>query len=758
MEKLEVMKEEGAYDPTLRLEHQSSPEEKRHETLRIGFTYTLLNAVSVILIHLLLAPILAPHDFNQAINSKTGMIVFKIFCSIWTMITAFYNCMLGAYGVRWLHKKWEREEAESHWNKYRDPKAEEAEEEDEEEESEDGKSEEWDQNGPGSKVWFANNNPYTAARRTHSGHFAAARRKQRISHPMEQYHIHAEHEPIMEETADGDIIKTGKDGTAHWKDQNEERRVSFPNLKSPGEGSVSRHAEAYPFPKDELDTAPSSTTTWSNSATSAGEFARKRKKGKKRGKKKDVKPKDGFTCSSPTCRKAKYVDGQGSSGSSSWDTCAHCSSSSTTSWEKNKYPKDRRVVNPDPQSSSLSGEGSSKQQSDDSKDQDAAEDGSDREDKPERKPSQQSKSGVSSDLEGSEYEPVLEQTRIVRDIITHGTYYDQQAALQHMNTVIWSEVGGHMEKQATLQDPVTPIAENSQEEKSKPSRWWDLRSRIPSSQAVDIEMVELKEPQPPNAPAPNIHKIKETRRRRFLVALILTVCSIMTLFPPFIAIGGDVVAHDYQFHHACDQMRWDIKLDASGLHPEQDNRFNRAIFKDRRGKGYEKEFMMNLEGMSTYGGGLDLSLVSQRRGYVFYLSKKDLANQPDGGESVKFPYPVVVAYDMLKHAYYAHHDIWKDLNDESFFDNGAFMNGTLGIFPSEGIWLEKKERDGYCGQPKRVLKNGADQRIIWTVVDDRKDCTMLRVCASNKATRRQVVIATGVEYKPLTFEFSFPYI
>ncbi|KAK6515393.1 hypothetical protein TWF506_007729 [Arthrobotrys conoides] len=749
MEKVEVVKEKGEFDPTLRLEHQSSPEEKRHEALRIGFTYMLLNVVSVVFIHLLLAPILAPHDFNQVINSKTGMVAFKIFCGIWTMITAFYNCMLGTFGVRWLHKKWEKEEAESHWNRYRDPKA--GDEEDEEEEDEDGKSEEWDPNGPGTKVWFANNNPYTAARRTHSGHFAAARRKQRLSHPMDQYHIHTKHEPIMEEAADGEVVKTGEEGIVHWKEQNEERRVSFPNLKSPGEGSVSRHAEAYPFTKNELDTAQSSTTTWSNSATSAGEFARKRKRGKKRGKKKDEKPKDGFTCSSPTCGRSKYGDTRGSSGSSSWGTCANCSSSSAPSWEKDKNPRARRVTNPDLQSSSISGEGSSKQRSDDSKDQDAAGDGSDGADKPERKPSQQSRSGVSSEREESEYEPVLEQTRIVRDIITHGTYYDQQAALRHMNNVIWSEVGSHMEKQIRIQEPIPPTTEVSPEGTLKPSRWWDLRRRNPSSQSTDVEMVELKETQPPSAPAPNIHKIRETRRRRYLVTLILIVCGIMTLLPPFIAIGGDVVAHDYQFHHACDQVRWDIKLDASGLHPDQDNRFNRAIFKDRRGQGYEKEFMMNLEGMSTYGSGLDLSLVSQRRGYVFYLSKKDLANQPDGGESVKFPYPVVVAYDMLKHAYYAHHDIWRDLNDESFFDNGAFMNGTLGIFPSESIWLEKKEKDGYCGQPKRVLKNGADQRILWTVVDDRKDCTVLRVCASNRATRRQVVIATGMILLRLAF-------
>lgn len=140
-------------------------------------------------------------------------------------------------------------------------------------------------------------------------------------------------------------------------------------------------------------------------------------------------------------------------------------------------------------------------------------------------------------------------------------------------------------------------------------------------------------------------------------------------------------------------MRRDIKLDASGLHPGHDNKFDRAIFKGRRGKSYEKEFMMDLEGMSTYGNGLDLSLINQRRGYVFYLRKKDLANQPDEGESVRFPYPVVVAYDMLKHAYYAHHDIWRDLNEESFFDSGVFMNGTLGIFFSESIWFEKKRKE-----------------------------------------------------------------
>ncbi|KAK6356318.1 hypothetical protein TWF718_000679 [Orbilia javanica] len=737
------MKTEYVYDPTLRLERQSSPQEKRNEAIRVGSTYTLLNLVTIILIHLSISPVLAPHDFNVVTNSRGGMIAFKIFCGVWTIITAFYNCMLGGYGIRCLRKKWEREEAESHWNKYRDPKVEKEDEEENEEGDEDNKSEEWNSNGPGSKVWFANNNPYTAARRTHSGHFAAARRNKRLSHPMEQYHLHTEHEPIMEENGDGDIVKATEEEVIRWKEQQEERKVSFPNLRSDGGGSVSRHAEAYPFSQTELDTAQSSTTTWSNSATSAGEFARKRKaKGKKKGKKKDEKPKEGLTCSSPTCGKAKY--GDGSSGSSNWGTCAHCSSSSTPSWERDRYPKIRRVMNPDPQSSSGSGEGSSRQQSEVSKDQDALRDESDGEDKPERRPSQQSKSGASSDREEFDCDPVLEQTRVMRDIITHGSYYDQQAALQHMNSVIWSEVGTHMERQVRIQEPPPPV-KDPHEERVKPSRWWSFMKRRGSYPPnTDTEMVRVTEPQPPSTPAPSVHGAKETRRRRYLIAIILTLSGIMTLLPPLIAIGGDFIAHDYQFHHACDGVRWDIKLDASGLHPEQDNRFNRAIFKDRRGKGYEKEFMMNLEGMSTYGGGIDLSLVNQRRGYVFYLSKKDLANQPDGGESVMFPYPVVIAYDMLKHAYYAHHDIWRDLNDESFFDNGAFMNGTLGIFPSEGIWLEKKERDGYCGQPKRVLKNGADQRIIWTVVDDRKDCTVLRVCASNKATRRQVVIATGM--------------
>ncbi|KAK6363561.1 hypothetical protein TWF730_000987 [Orbilia blumenaviensis] len=738
-------KEKGVYDLTLRLERESSPEEKRHEVLRIMFTYALLNLVSVVLIHLLISPIIAPHEFSQAVYSKGGMAGFKIFCGVWTIITAFYNCMLGVHGVRWFFKKWEKEEAESHWNRYRDPKGE-GEESVEDGDDDDDKTEEWDPNGPGSKVWFANNNPYTAARRTHSGNFAAARRNKRPSHPIDNYYLHTEHEPILEENDDGDAVEAGGEATIRWKERREDRRVSFPNLKSDGDGSVSRHAEAYPFPKDELDTAPSSTTTWSNSATSAGEFARKRKKGKKKGKwkKRDEKPKEGLVCSSPTCGKAKY--GDGSSGSSSWGTCARCSSTSTPSWERDKYPKTRRVMNPDPQSSSQSGEVSSKQQSEDSKDQDVVGDDYDGEDKAgRRRPNQQAGSGASSEMEDSEYEPVLEQTRIVKDIITHGSYYDQQAAIQHMNSAIWSEVGSHMERQLRIQEP-PPQAGNSREEQTKTPWWWNFRRRrLPRPPPPpDIEMVESKASEPPSLPTPNVHKVKETRRRRQLIALILIACGIMTLLPPLMAIGGDIIAHDYQFHHACDQVRWDIKLDASGLHPEQDNIYNRAIFKDRRGKGYEKEFMMNLEGMSTYGSGLDLSLVNQRRGYVFYLSKKDLANQPDGGESVKFPYPVVVAYDMLKHAYYAHDDIWKDLKDESFFDNGAFMNGTLGIFPSESIWLEKKEKDGFCGQPKRVLKNGADKRIIWTVIDDRKDCTVLRVCASNKATRRQVVIATGM--------------
>lgn len=81
-----------------------------------------------------------------------------------------------------------------------------------------------------------------------------------------------------------------------------------------------------------------------------------------------------------------------------------------------------------------------------------------------------------------------------------------------MNSVIWSGVGGHMERQIRIQEPIPPPIKGSHEEKIKPSRWWYFRRmRNQSPQNVDVEMAELKEPQPPNASTPNVHKTKETR-------------------------------------------------------------------------------------------------------------------------------------------------------------------------------------------------------------------------------------------------------
>ncbi|KAF3926274.1 hypothetical protein ABW20_dc0107235 [Dactylellina cionopaga] len=728
-----------------RLERESSPEEKRHEAYRVALTYTILNVVSIVMIHMIIAPVLSPHEFEAVVlNSRTGMVAFKAFCGFWTVVTAFYNFMLGVHGFAWMLKKWEREEAEGHWNRYRDPRCE---SEVGEEEYDDGEK----YRGSGSSAWFANNNPYTAARRTHSGNFVATRRSKRLSHPMERYRIHTEHEPIMEETGDEEPEATAE----KWRAR-EEGNMRFSNMNTEngnGPYSISRPADAYPFSKREIDVAGSSTTTWSNSATSAGELARKRR-ADKANKKKDreeectklaqieVKAHNEASCASPTYETAK-------------PRTTGPSSTSVYSCERDKAPG--KSANQEAHTSG--GEGSSKtstHQSEASReptssiaDGDATNEISESERQPENKRRQRSTSEASyhSEQEEFDYDPLRERTRAMKNIITHGSYHNQQAALRGMNQAIWSEVGDHMERQLRIQlpPPIEPSQRKEKNKHEKKRRWWSLRKKETSQ---GIEMIDFKKGA--EKPYKDSEGSKQRMQRRQILAGIVVVAAIMTALPPFMAIGGDIISHEYQFHHACDNFRWDIKLDSSGLYPEQDNNYNRAIFKDRRGKGYEKEFMMNLEGMSTYGTGLDQSLVNKRRGYVFYLSDRDLTHQPDRGENVKFPYPVVVAYDMLKHAYYAHDDIWRDLNNEAFFDNGAFMNGTLSIFPSEGIWLEKKEKDGYCGQPKRVLKNAYDQRIIWTVIDDRKDCTVLRVCASNKATRRQVVIATGMILLRLT--------
>ncbi|EWC45306.1 hypothetical protein DRE_00705 [Drechslerella stenobrocha 248] len=710
------------YDRELRIE-RSSPEEKRHEALRVTLTYTCINVVSIVFIHLSISPVVDPHRFDPVSSSKAGLIAFRVFSGIWAIITAFYNCVLGCYAFRLMLRKWKEEEAAGHLNTYRTPRdGREEEERREEAGSEAAQSSLWDENNvPGTAMWFANNNPYTAARRTHSGAFAAARRSKRLLHTADQYQIHTDHEPILEESTDGDCNVDAEE----WSDdkivEEEPEEITFPNLvraRALGSESVARHADSYPFSRGEE--ATSSTTTWSNSATSAGELARKknmeRERKKRRSKKKDDKKAEEMITRvekmGPTA-----LNGQ-SSGEGSF------SMSATTTSE----------VSGDPKSPTGTGE------------RDAANDGSERR--------SHRSSSRASDRSEPETDPQRERTRMMKSIISHGSYRDQQAAFHHLNHAIWAEVGDNMTGQIQFEQPAPVEPANGREDPQSSSssgssgtgpktKWWDLTIPLPQSRR-QVNKTDPKPKEAPKAKDGSAQARKEKWNRRYILACIILACTIMTFFPPFLVIGGELIAHDYQFQHACDNVRWDIKLDASGLHPEQDNVYNRAIFKDRRGKGFEKEFMMNLEGMSSYNDGLDRFLVNGRRGYVFYLSRKDLEHQPDNGESVKFPYPVVVAYDMLKHAYYAHDDVWKDLNDERFFDNGAFMNGTVGVFPSEGIWLEKKERDGYCGQPKRLLKNSYDQRILWTVVDDRRDCTMLRVCGSSKATRRQVVVATGM--------------
>ncbi|EPS36051.1 hypothetical protein H072_10419 [Dactylellina haptotyla CBS 200.50] len=740
------------YEPELRFERESSREEKRHEAMRIALTYSLLNITTIVMIHLLIAPILSPHEFNTVISSKDGIAVFKAFCAIWALITAFYNFMLGWCGYRWLIKKWKREMENTvgHWNRYRNPKSESAAGGGDEEMPKVPSPQEHLEPALGSKAWFANNNPYTAARRTHSGTFAAVRRGKRFSYPVEHYRTYIEPEPILEETGECEVDPE----IEIWHDAFEEkdRNISDARIETvDGRFRVGvNYADAYPFPKDEIEGGGSSTTTWSNSATSARELARKRRSDKD-AKKENPNPEVGnhrteeFACSSPTCGKAKF-EGIGSELSSIHSSNKGSSSSRPCDGQGKHSQKPT-----DQENQVSSGEGSSNISSEHvemSKELKSTTESSESEELSEERGRPKSTANSQPERNQSPQDSFNARSRAVKDIMTYGSYHDQQAATHYMNQAIWSEIGEHMERQALrIQEPPRPektIMQAKLQSQQSSRRWWDLKGEKKAQK--EFKMVDFKDKEP------DFEKKNSSLdgRRRYLIVAIGFTTILMTLLPPFLAIGGEIIAHDFQFQHACDRVRWDIRLDSSGLHPEQNNIYNRATFKDRRGKGYEKEFMMNLEGMSTYGNGLDFSLVNQRRGYVFYLSDRDLANQPDGGESVKFPYPVVVAYDMLKHTYYAHDDIWKDLNDESFFDNGAFMNGTMGIFPSEGIWLEKKEKDGYCGQPKRVLKNGYDQRIIWTVVDSRTDCTVLRVCASGKATRRQVVIATGMILLRLT--------
>ncbi|KAJ6259211.1 hypothetical protein Dda_6109 [Drechslerella dactyloides] len=721
---------------------RSSPEERFHETIRVIVTYVILNICSIVLIHLNMAPLIDPHFYRPVTTDKVGFIIFRIFSGAWAIITGFYNLTGCMYALRWLRKQWKKEDDEGEFNSVIRTQSNAR----EEGEGRATGATLWESGGRpargavGSTEWFANNNPYTAVRRTHSGTFAAARRTRRQMQQFGAYRLPVEHEPIMEEPTDVDEdyeSGTGINSTAGRVSERSRPQITFPNVPPRGV-TVPRIADSYPFAPEEL--AASSTTTWSNSATSAGDLAKKKaekKRADKRKENKAPKPKD-----------------EEDEGEQNATTEGGLTSRKTTKLKHRA--SDASSVSAGSDASGSASEGS---EGDVSKPSSAR-----------RRRGHRS----TSDRPDAQSEQESDRSQAIEKIVRDGSYHDQQATFRHLNKAIWSEVGEQMqrlaaldqqpasEKSSSVKPQATPddskVAPSAINSNSAPiwKRW--LGPQPPSMNAEPV--INEKSSQPPqesparnNEPAdrqpdetqeePTPKPYAKRCRRMTVLAAGAIFATIVTLIPPFLTIGGSMVAHDYQFVHGCDKARWDIRLDASGLHPERDNVYNRAIFKDHQGRGFEKEFMMNLEGMATYGVGLDASLVKKHRGYVFYLSDRDLAKQPDGGENVLFPYPVIVAYDNLKHAFYPHDDIWRDLNNDAFFDTSAFMNVSMTVFPSEGIWLEKEEQDGYCGQPKRVLKNNLDQRIIWTVVDDRKDCTVMKVCGSPQATRRQVVIAVG---------------
>ncbi|KAK6335677.1 hypothetical protein TWF696_002443 [Orbilia brochopaga] len=753
-------------------------EERRHEFLRIVFTYALLNGISILLIHLTIAPIIDPHVYKPVTAKKVGVIIFRLFSGCWSLITAFYNfvgCVFAIRGFRRWWKDWNNEYELSIARAPQDDVEEIVEEdiEEDEEEYEDAEEELGQSTAVGfyppaedmtvSVDAFARNNPYTAVRRMHSGNYAAARKSKRGSYPLEPYRTPADHDPIIEEPADEeDLDITGSDSR---DDSGQGREAFFPNLPAAGV-SVPRIADLYPF--ESTEQATSSKAASPNPATATDEPA---KENRPENKKKDRKGKGVV--------RFKNVDDDDDDGKQNATTEGQKATqdTSTTSIDTPTPPKSvglaQRIVDAFSPNARVE---TSADRSDGSGSAGATGVRRLRSVLPISK-----KADPENENPHAEFEAW--RTEIVKRMIAYGTHRDQLAVTNIMNNAIWSQVGDHMKRELLLEIQrkeeerrerelmrqwlrVQQLRELEARERAenRATSWRQLRSReLSHGQHSQRPSPSSRSPRA-RGPAPQVTEASEKttpetwRHSRWLRFVIFTIgilfCTLVTVVPPFLAIGGDFIAHDYQFIHGCDRARWDITLDASGLHPEKDNIYNRAIFKDRLGRGFEKEFTMNLEGMVTYGAGLDPSLINEHRGYVFYLSKRDLAYQPDGGENVKFPYPVIVAYDIFKHAFYAHEDIWRDLNNEEFFDESAFMNASMSIFPTEGIWLEKEEEDGYCGQPKRLLKNDFDERIIWTLVDDRKDCTTLRVCASRKATRRQVVIAVGTILQRLTLSAS----
>ncbi|KAF3918436.1 hypothetical protein ABW21_db0201552 [Orbilia brochopaga] len=753
-----------------------SRDERRHEIIRIIFTYLVINAISVVLIALTLGPVLDPHRHKPVTTTKVGLIIFRIFSGIWSLATAFYNGVGSLFAIRWLRKKWKREDAQF------EPVPVQV----EDNKPQDNRDVEDNEVRPPrtglysaeaeaarSAQLFAQNNPYTAVRRMHSGAFAAARRSRRSSYPLEPYRTPANHASIAEEPDDEE---GGWSDDRYDSSASEGRaEITFPNLpaRSADGGSAPRLADSYPFarpaamPITRLSRSPIAKPL--NPTTSAGDAA-KANKTENQNENQEKKKKSG----KPLWRQKKENDEEGQDATTEGQTAAQ--GQETGLLKTPTKPKSAKLaprVHNSPSASGPSAGESSSDMSDGSQSTGPL--------SPQRR---RLIPRLSSQTPGPAVDPVEEwrrqRTATMERMVYHGTHRDQLAASGIMNNAIWSQVGDYMNEQLILEQQASqqqPPQNNSQEsldgsteasssagaaprrQRRNPGLSNERQSSLPPSPSQGPVRAGENQPAGPEAteagnPVP-VRGWRQSKWLRFLIAAGgLFFCIIVTIFPPFLAIGGDFIIHDYQFIHGCDKARWDIKLDASGLQPEKDNIYNRATFKDRLGRGFEKEFVMNLEGMATYGVGLDASLVKEHRGYVFYLSKQDLSKQPDGGENVKFPYPVIVAYDSFKHAFYAHGDIWRDLNNEAFFDESAFMNASMSIFPTEGIWLEKEEEDGYCGQPKRLLKNDFEQRIIWTLVDNRKDCTSLRVCASRRATRRQVVLAVGTILQRLTLSAS----
>lgn len=650
-------------------------------------------------------------------------------------------------------------------------------------------------------AWYGNKNPW---RQSHSESYAAARAKAtgkfKSFGPMTPRMLLSKEDIIPEEPDEDNIDATAAPTESQGCQPSGLSLALNTQLAVGNEGNCSTVLEEDEDEEDEEQkSAFQGLSSTSNSATSAISYYRRKRKGKGKRKSKgkcrsvERKPNEGIACTSPACSRRYGVDG-----SSSSHSCALCSTSSSSGLDRDrmflyavyKDPAEEEDY-PLKATENLTSPSSHMQSGSSVEPVSSYDDGTNHPQlPPPQSPVQEQQQPEMSDAEREELEAQKMRNDELSRVLEQGNHQEQQAALANMKHDVMVRIAEKLaiaasesvvEEEPRNKTPGLDDQEDGQQRAEEedqnlehgqislprpqgrwsraislfkfkhlnpyqlPTRFYPFKllkskdqTKIPKPEKVDGEDDDV------SVSLSTKKRTKVKRSRIAILVLAIVAMTMVTSMPPLLLIGGDIIAHDYQFEHACDGARWDILLDASGLHPQQDNNYNRAVFLDRHSQGFERSFTMNLEGMSSYGNGKDVSLILKRRGYVFYLSDKDLKDQPNNGKSVRFPYPVVIAYDMLKHSYYPHDTVKKNMDDSSFFKDGLYMNGTQCLFPNEGIWLEKVEQDGYCGQPKRLLKNGFDERILWTVIDDRKDCTRFRMCGSDVATRRQVTIATGM--------------